>query len=186
MRFFSIFFVLATLLPCLGAVVGCGSGGGGTGTSQEPLEAAIVTVEAQPETVDTGGRLLVEVVISEVHPDGIVLKLRYPSGLTYFSASAFLLVEREVIDITPDFNGASKVTGEEQLDYLVFFLPRSLFGFPGEGVVRLQLVADSAVADGAIEVDADIDDLTVSNRSEFSASTPRFTSEDSSSVTVEG
>jgi hypothetical protein len=51
--------------------------------------------------------------------------------------------------------------------------------------VQFQLVGKSAVTDGLVEVDADVDDTNVDNETEFSVSTPEFLAEDQQTITVQ-
>lgn len=123
---------------------------------------------------------MVTVRISDVHTNGIVLKLRYPSGLRYVTASSLLTINDSEGDATPRINDGSGNT-----TYLVFFFSQAAFG-DNEGVLTLELEGVSSISDGEIEVDADVDDPKIDNANEFSIDAPEFAAEDSATIDVVG
>lgn len=161
-------------------LVGCGGGGGGS--DRIPF-AAFVNLQVSPENIDTGNRMLVRVDIQEVHPDGVIIKVRYPRGLDYFRGTSLLRAGGKVIDVDPTVNSRSRVTDEE-LDYLVFFFPRSLFDLNGLGTLLFELSAISAVETGLIEIDADINNRQVDDDNEFDLKNPDFSPDDTVDITV--
>lgn len=166
--------LLSTLV--LFACSSCGSGGGG---GDDFIGAANLSVRTSPSTIDTGDRTQVTIDVRDVHENGILLKVRIPAGLAYVPSSAFLVLNDDEIDIGPDKNVA-----DNNRRYLVFFLDDSEFDEDGAGVVKFQLVGNDSVADGEIEVDADVNDPLVNDNNEFDIEAPEFGAEDSTGITV--
>jgi hypothetical protein len=167
------------------ALLGCGGGGG----SDDPafVGAANVTIRGTPSTIDSGDRALVQAEVSEVHENGISLKFRFAESLRYVPESALLLINNKEIELAPTVN---KVSEEENLVYLVFYLKRSQFTKPGQkyqgegGEVRIQLEGLKALDEGKIEIDADVDDPAESNSVEFSLDDPEFVAADETYIRV--
>lgn len=155
---------------------GCG-GGGGDGDSF--IGAANLSVRTSPSTIDTGDRTQVTIDVSDVHENGILLKVRIPAALAYVPASAFLIVDDNDIDIGPDKNVA-----DNNRRFLVFFLDQNDFDDNGSGKVQFQLVGNDSVSDGEIEVDADVNDPLVNDDNEFDVTSPEFGAEDATDITV--
>ncbi|MEY4669657.1 MAG: hypothetical protein RL518_2356 [Pseudomonadota bacterium] len=168
------------------AMVGCGGGGGDD--SSDFSGAANVSMSLNPSSLDSGDRTLVRVEVSDVHENGIALKFRYPEGLVYVSNSGTLVIDEKETSIKPRVNA---VTSDEESVYLVFYLPQKLFRRAGQeysgegGTVELQLVGKSAVQDGLVEVDADVDDPGIADTLEFNISKPEFLAEDQQSISVQ-
>lgn len=163
-------------LLCL-PLQGCGGGGGGGG--DDFIGAANITLEAKPGKIDTGDRTLVTIQIRDIHPNGILLKVRMPKGLAYVPNTSFLNVGDNQVDVGPDKN----VTKDSKT-FLVFFLDPSDFNPEDSGELTFQLVGNEAVTEGLIEVDADVNDPLVNDDNEFSANTPEFGAEDSVDIEV--
>ncbi len=167
------------------SVVGCGGGGGDD--SSDFSGAATVSLKLTPSQLDSGDRTLVSVEVGDVHPNGIALKFRYPDGLVYVPKSSVLIVDEDGSRISPRVNVASTDGGST---YLVYYLPQKLFRrakeiYSGEpGTVQFQLVGKSAVTDGLVEVDADVDDANVDNATEFNVAIPEFLAEDQQTISV--
>ena len=177
-RFFR-FLPKVALLLLLTQASGCGGGGGGGG--DDFIGAAQVTIRASPSKIDTGDRMLVSVDISEVNENGIALKLKFPDGLTYVPSSSSLVIADQSIDISPTVN-----QGKFNSVYLVYYLKKGIFGKDNRGTVELFLEGASAVVDGSLGVDADVDDPLIDNSVEFDPNNPDFVAEDSVDVNVEG
>jgi hypothetical protein len=166
--------------------MGCGGGGGSD--SSDFSGAATVSLNLTPSVLDSGDRTQITIDVGDVHPNGIALKFRYPSGLVYVPKSAMIIVNEKETTITPRVNVTST---DGEFVYLVFFLPQKLFRRPKEtytgepGTIQFQLVGKSYVKDGLVEVDADVDDPSVNDNTEFNVSTPEFLAEDQQSITVE-
>jgi hypothetical protein len=184
-RTLSLMSVLCSLAT---ALAGCGGGGGG-GSSDEGdfVGAANVSIHTTPGRIDTGDRTETSIELSNVHENGIALKIRYPEGLRYVPGSAFLLIDKKEIDISPTVNATAK--GENET-FLVFYLSQSQFKRSGQkytgqsGTVVLQLEGQDSVVDGEIEVDPDVDDPAEDNSTEFNIDTPEFVAEDSAAISV--
>lgn len=167
------------------SLVGCGGGGGDDSSGFSG--AANVSMSVTPSELDSGDRALVRVEVSEVHENGILLKFRYSQGLVYVPNSGTVIIDEDETPIKPRFNVVNK---DEESVYLVFFLPQKLFRRSGEeytgesGTVEIQLVGKSAVREGLIEVDADVDDPGIADTLEFNVSKPEFLAEDQRSITV--
>ena len=168
-RLLSVVFVLT--------LCACGGGGGGGGESSA-IPAAL-SLDTSPSAINTGDYVAVTVDISEVNERGILLKLRYPSGLTYVRDSAELTTDEGAAAFPP---GTTAVA--DTYKYLVFFISQATVAQGAEARLTLFLAGTAAVESGAIEVDADIDDPLVPNEQEFKVSNPEFSAEDSSAVVV--
>ena len=162
-------------LACILAIADCGGGGGG----DDFIGAAQVSISAAPTQIDTGDRTLIKVNISEVHENGIALKLRFPTGLFYVLNSSFVTVNGADVNTGPAVS-----TGAGNYNYLVFYFPQSVFGRDSQGDLTVQLEGNSEVIDGRVEVDADVDDPLIDNAVEFDPDNPEFEAEDSVSVQV--
>lgn len=180
-----LFTTLLMVSLAASSLVGCGGGGGDDSSSFSG--AANVSISVTPSELDSGDRALVRVEVNEVHENGILLKLRYSQGLVYVPNSGTVIIDQDETPIKPRFNVVNK---DEESVYLVFFLPQKLFRRPGEeysgesGTVEVQLVGKSAIRDGLIEVDADVDDPGIADSQEFNVSKPEFLAEDQQSITV--
>ncbi len=168
------------------AALGCGGGGGGGGTD-EFVGAARVSVRCSPKKIDSGDRTQVSVTLSQVHENGIAVKVRFPIGLKYVPSSSFLVVGERELDVSPTINATSEA---EEMNYVVFYLTQGQFSrtsqeYAGEaGTLLLQLEGRKTIIDGEIEVDPDVDDPAEDNSTEFDISSPEFISEASASISV--
>lgn len=176
-----------SLLPLLTfALASCGGGGGGGGEG-DFVGAARVSISSSPREIDSGDRTLVSIRLSDVHENGIAVKIRYPSGLRYVPSTSFLMVGERELDVSPSVNATDE---KEDLTYLVFYLSQSQFRrssqrYNGEnGVLTVQLEGRDTVVEGEIEVDPDVDDPAEDNAIEFDLTSPEFVSEASSSISV--
>jgi hypothetical protein len=179
--FLYVFLLVATITS---TAIGCGGGGGGGG---EFVGAANVSVRCTPKKIDSGDRTQVRIELSNVHENGIAVKIRYPSGLRYVPSSSFLMINERELDASPTVNSTSD---KEDLTYLVFYLSQSQFRrsnqeYSGEsGTLLVQLEGRDTVVDGEIEVDPDVDDPAEDNSVEFDIASPEFISEASASISV--
>ena len=175
-----------SLFAALSSLISCGGGGGGTG-EPDYSGSADASVQSTPSKIDTGDSTEVSIEVSNVNPNGIALKIRYPNGLQYVPSSAKLLTEDKEVDLTPTFHLAAP---SEPRMYLVFYLKQRSFRPAGQqytgqtGTVVLQLVGMGAVDGGEIEVDPDVDDRSVDNAVEFNVNLPQFVPESSAGITV--
>lgn len=168
------------------ATWGCG-GGGGSGDSDSFFGAANVEVRTSPSRIDSGDRTQVRIELSDVHENGIAVKIRFPSGLRYVPGSSFLMVESKEIDVDPTIIQSAEA---EDLSYVVTYLSQNQFRranqeYNGEsGTLLLQLEGRKAVVNGEVEVDPDVDDPSEDNSVEFDISNPEFVAESSASIEV--
>lgn len=179
-------FAYSVLVAAALLVSACGGGGGGGGSF---AGAARITLRASPNSIDTGDRTQVSINISDVIDSGVVLKIRYPNKLSYAPNTARLKVDSEDVytNLEPNF-------AQERNDskYLVFMLPRDLFGdFSQDEEIRsepatltLQLVGNARLRDGRIEADADVNDLQVPDNEEFDINNPKFEAESEATIEV--
>jgi hypothetical protein len=169
------------------AAIGCGGGGGGGGGADEFVGAARVSVRCSPKNIDSGDRTQVSITLSQVHENGIAVKVRFPVGLKYVFSSSFLKVGERELDVSPAVNATSET---EEMNYVVFYLTQAQFGrasqeYAGEaGTLLIQLEGRKTVTDGEIEVDPDVDDPAEDNSTEFDITSPEFISEASASISV--
>ena len=175
---FSLFLANLTVACSVISLCGCGGGGGG---GDEFIGAAEASISASPQRIDSGDRALVRCDVGNVHPEGIMLKFRYPVGLKYVPASSYLSVDNQVSALTPAVN---KEGGN--FIYLVFFFSQTQFGQDNFGSVSFELEGASEVKDGRIAVDADVEDPEIDNANEFSPRNPEFEPEDDVKIEVVG
>lgn len=157
----------------------CGVGGGGGGDDDSFDGAAKVSLDVDPNEIDSGDQLTVSVNIHDIHSDGIMLKIRVPTGLTYIVDTTTLEVSGEVFDWDPTTRKS-----DANYNYVVYFLDRDIFGRDDRGKLSVKFLGAGAVTDGKVEVDPDINNLQVTDTREFDVSNPRFSAEDEESVTV--
>lgn len=151
----------------------CGGGGGGSSGQ------AVVNVSAEPSKLDAGDITTVSIEVYDVQDGGVVLKIRTPVGLDYVNDSGFLAVDGVSLNLDPDFYKT-----DDTYNYLVYFLGRNLFGEDNFGLLTVNYQGTGAVAAGTIDVDADANDPSVPDSSEFSADAPNFSAQDSQKVVV--
>jgi hypothetical protein len=167
--------LLTLSLAALG-LCSCGGGGG----SDSFVGAGRVMISSSPSHVDVGDRTLVTVDLSDINDDGVILKVRFPAALTYVKNTAFLEVDDLEKDIGPDIN-----IDTDNVVFLVFFFRRSEFAEQNQGTLSFQLEGVTAVQDGEISVDIDVDDALIDNAVEFDPENPEFQVEDATGIRVE-
>ena len=184
-------FLRTTFLSCLMTLCLTSCGGGGGGNNSTFVGAADVSLTVSPNSIDSHDRTQVKVRITNVIDTGILLKVRYPSKLSYAVNTAKLQLdsEQDGRQVDPSFNGPS---GSKT--YLVFFLSRSSFGDVSSGsgsetvsepaTLTFELIGDGRLADGLIEVDADVNDPTIPDSTEFNVSDPQFEPQSDASIEV--
>ena len=169
------FLILLALVLLASQLCSCGGGGGGDSF----VGAAKVSLSVDPNKIDTADQSEVRMMLSHVHPEGILLKLKFPVGLEYVRDSAILKVDGSEDPISPSVNKK-----KDNDRYLVFFLSQDQFGQDAEGEVRLQLTAVDPVAAGMVEVDPDVNDPRVRDSKEFDIDAPEFVAEDAEDIQV--
>ncbi|NMC62000.1 MAG: hypothetical protein GYA55_02405, partial [SAR324 cluster bacterium] len=146
-------------------------GGGNGGGSSDYKAAAETVISVVPGSIDPGDRSLVSVRIWDVHPDGILLKVRFPLGLSYVKNSG----QFEIHSVREIKNPIENVSDSENT-YLVFFFSGSTFGDNGKdtGTLKFEIQATKASIEGEVEVDPVIRDLSVPADEQFDISNPLF------------
>lgn len=175
--FVSLIPTVCFFTVCL--LTGCGGGGGGG--DSDFIGAAQVEISASPANIDTGDRMLVTVDINDVNESGIALKFKFPDGLSYVPSSSSLVIKDQSIDISPTIN-----LKENNSVYMVYYLKNNLFGSDNRGSVQFFLEGVSAVVEGKLGVDADVDNPLIDNSVEFDPKDPNFVAESYVEVNVEG
>jgi hypothetical protein len=153
----------------------CGSSGGGDFFAG----AGFATIDTSPKVIDTGNRMQVRSEIGNTHPEGVMLKYRYPDALSYVADTAELRVDGNTKKIAPSIDIDM---GNEM--FLVFFFKQRDFGKDNYGLLTFELRANSALSTGKIEVDLDVDDILIENEIEFDLDNPEFTAIDSVNIRV--
>ncbi len=145
------------------------------------VASAIVTSKAEPNTIDTGDRSRLTIDISEVHENGILLKVRFGKALAYVPSSSSLYMEgsQSKESITPFIT-----TESSEFTYLVYFLSKSQFGAQNKGKIQFELKAIKAGNVVSVEVDPDVDDPDISNDVEFTVKEPNFSPDSISYITI--
>lgn len=169
--------------------IGCGGGGGG---SDAFVGAARVSMTIAPSTIDSHDRARVTIEIENVIDTGIILKIRYSDKLLYADNTAKLFLEGDTDgkQLTPAFNGA-----DGNKTYLVFFLARSQFGDVSSNgssedpstpaTLTFELIGQSKLVDGTVEVDPDVNDPTIPDSTEFDVNNPQFEAEADAGLSVQ-
>jgi predicted small secreted protein len=170
----AVIFLL--LVASFSFLTACGGSGGGDDTY---AGAARVHITASPTKIDSGDRTKVSIDVSEVHENGIALKVRYPEGLSYVVDSAILEVNQREIDLAPAVN--ETIDGDV---YLVIYITQSMIDEGEQGTIVIELEGYDKVNDGRIAVDPDVDDPLVANATEFNAEDPQFDEEDGVDIQV--
>ena len=170
--------LICAMTTSLSLLLGCGSGGGGGG-NDEFVGAAQVRVQASPAQIDTGDRTEVQITISNLHKNGIALKIRLPKGLEYVTSSSFIEVNNSDTDVSPVVN---QTKGSDI--YLVYYISPDQISEKEDGTLFFELEGRDSVEDGLIEIDPDVDDPTVENTTEFNIDEPEFGAEDAASIQV--
>jgi hypothetical protein len=118
--------------------------------------------------------------VSNLHPDGILLKFRYPKQLSYVDGTAVLRVNDSKAEITPIDN---VVAGS--VSYLVFHLTQANIGPDSDGTIAFELKAERGNVDGSIDVDPTIVDTSQPVTSQFNPDNPEFGAKDSAGISID-
>lgn len=154
------------ILICLSA---CGSGGGG---DPDPLSTkpADVTLSISSGNILVGDRLAVRSELTDIHPNGIVLKWRVPRSMVRVTNSEFLTLPGDnIVELTPYFDDDK---GDDR--YIVYVFPSSTFDEERRARIDFQLQATKPVDDALVELDVDIYDTTKSANQQFDIDKPLF------------
>lgn len=161
-------------IPVLMALPGCGMGGGGGGGGATDGNPASVSLNVSPGRIDSGDRTRVSIVIRDFIPeqnDGVIVKIRFPSGLSY--------VARSAISYRNDDKNGVPVTANlwpaDEANYLVIFWQIPSETAKARREISLLLEGSYEVENGVIEVDLDREDSLIPNDQEFDVENPQFT-----------
>ncbi len=161
------------------SLTGCGVGGGGGG-GKDPLQAALVTIDADPAAIKIGDRTLVTVEMQNIDSNGVFLKLRYSKDLAYIVDTAFLEVADESVDVGP----VEGPVENPNYTYLTFYFPSESFGDEDYGKLTFQLRATAVNDQAEAQVDVDLLDPGADPRDAFDEKAPLFGAEDSTEVEI--
>lgn len=146
----------------------CGGGGGGGAPEGSP---SAVSISLNPDRIDSGDRLTVRVQLTDIRAsevNGIVIKLRYPTGLDVIESSSLTSVSGdESVPIDPEgFRG-------DPNDFLLFFLDTARVDLNNrQAWIEFDLEGTEAIENGRVGVDVDAADAD--NRESFDINDPRF------------
>ena len=145
------------------------------------VASAIVTAKSKPSIIDTGDRTQINIYTSQVHNNGILLKVRFEKALQFVPDTSYVVVKDQNMKekITPLFNDDDK-----KYTYLVFFLSPSQFGQDNDGKVVFELKGIKSQKNNTVEVDPDVDDPSIPNDQEFDVKKPEFSPDSVSYVTI--
>jgi hypothetical protein len=177
---FSKWLLLGMMLFALG-ISSCGSGGSDDNTDSDFLGAARVSLSISPGKVDTGDRIQVNIEMSDIHPDGILLKVKYTTALRFVPESAKFIANNKNNATSPLFD----LDNDDDEHFLVFVVRQNSFGTPKQGRLNFELQGVEETERAAIEIDPDVDNPLIANADEFNIEEPEFTAEDNSSVEVQ-
>ena len=170
----------ALLASTVLAYSGCGGGGvGATNDDGEFSGGKVGGFEVRPTRIDSGDRMSIRAEINDVNQSGVIVKFRYPAGLTYIRSTARLESAGDTVEIAP---AVSATVGA--VKYLVFDFAAESFGRDRRGRISLQLEGVSLVRTGTIAIDADYNDPNRRIGEEFTAESPRFDPARSQSIEV--
>lgn len=165
-------------------LTGCGGGGGGDSSDSSDngpfVGAANVSMELTPRRLDPGDRAQLKIEVSEVHENGILLKIRHPAGLRYVPESAILTTGKSQ---ETEVNPLADVDGTRSQRYLVFCLDNDAL-IQNRGELMLELRGIDQTEEGTIEVDPDVKATNTVASCQFSVEEPEFNVEESLEVTV--
>jgi hypothetical protein len=133
-------------------------------------------------SVDSGDLCRARVEIYDPNPNGVVLKIRFPTTVRYSRNSAVLFPnEYDERPISPSFEATY-----EGFRYLVFFLSNDEIRYGDFSSLELNLKASQADPDALISVDIDNNDPNIPDSQEFDDKRPQFSSVDESELEIRG
>jgi hypothetical protein len=171
-------FQKAFIIATMSLLYACGGGGGG-GSSEN--YAGDVFLDLESDHIDSGDLNKISIEVTDINPEGSVLKIRMSRSLRYVKSSAVMFPDREEeMRVSP-----SEEASTDYERYLVFFLsPEDALG--GDYIsLNFTVKAVSGDEDGYIEVDLDNNDPSVSDSQEFKVSAPKFTAKQHRSIFIE-
>lgn len=154
---------------------------GHDGDDNDFVASAIIDTKVRPTIIDTGDRTQVTIETSQIHEQGVLLKVRFEKTLKYVPESSYIAVRQDDMkeNVTPILDES-----DERYTYLVFFLSRAQFGQDNEGKVIFELKGIKSQKNATVEVDPDVDDPGIPNDQEFNVINPEFSPDTVSYVTI--
>lgn len=151
------------------ALSACGSGGGG---APDPLSTkpADVSLSISSGSILVGDRVRVKSDLSDIHPNGIVLKWRIPKSMVRVTNTEFLtLPKNQTIELAPFLD-----TEKGNYRYIIYIFPKLTFDNERSAKIEFQLRGTKPVDDALIELDVDIYDTTKAENKQFDIKNPMF------------
>ncbi len=175
------FKVASLFAVCIASffLITCGGGGGG---SDFPA-AAEVKIHVRPNKIDPGDHLLATILVWNVRPEGILLKIRYPENIAYVENSGRFAINGEVYGLMP-----ALIESDGTNVYLIYSFNQSDFGEHGQdqATITLELEAMNGGVDGKVEVDPFVREPGKSVEEQFDIANPLFGPKDGDVVKVSG
>ncbi len=162
-------------------IAGCGGGGGGGGKGGNPAD---VSMRVFPDSIDSGDRIEVTLNLSNIDffdQEYVVVKLRYPSGLSYVQDSTILKTNNAKENFTSQFFSLERNADEST--YLVTTLTEANLKGATNIEISTFLEGMLPIESGIVAVDVDHSDP---ERVRFDISNPQFTSLKEKRVKVSG
>ena len=174
------FFITCT--TCASVGVGCGGiGGGGGGGSGQPNAPGSIFMNLERDVIDVGNLSQVYIEANDINENGVLLKLHYPSSLTYSKRSAVLFPGEDKEEYIFPYTEAT--SGNDR--YLVFFFnPSKRIGDDIRLALNLKAIQKDESA--YIEVGLSNNDPNVHDSEEFSVNRPFFAPLDREDIYVRG
>lgn len=163
-------------------VLGCGGSGGSSDSKNTPIiDPGDVAVSVTPTSVTPGDRILVRIYLSNVNPDGIILKIRTPASIKYYNDSGALLINNSKVDINPTFYQIDKAS---KYNYLVYFFPIESFDSHNQGEIQVQYLATAALNVAQIAADVKFQDPNIDPTKQFDIDNPLFSAKAYQNISV--
>lgn len=162
--------LLATATWSLIAVGAACGGGGGGGGPQSSNDRGDVSLSLETSSVDSGDLFSARVEIYNPNPNGVILKIRFPTTVRYSRNSAVIFPnEHDERSISPSFEATS-----EGFRYLVFLLSNDEIRYGDYSALELTLKASLPDSDALISVDIDNNDPNIPDNKEFDPKRSQF------------
>jgi hypothetical protein len=181
----STFFKILLFATMTGSIVilgaACGGGGGGGGP-QSSNDRGDISLSLETSAVDSGDLFSARVEIYNPNPNGVILKIRFPTTIRYSRNSAVLFPnEEDERPISPSFE-----TMDEEFRYLVFILSNDEIRFGDYSALELNLKASLPDSSAFVSVDIDNNDPNIPDAREFDEKRPQFYAVDEVEIEIRG
>lgn len=174
--------VASLIAVCIASLLLITCGGGGGGGSDFPA-AAQVKINVRPNDIDPGDHTLVTILVWDVRPEGILLKIRYPENIAYVENSGRFSINGEVYGLVP-----ALIESDGTYVYLLYSFNQSDFGESGQdqATITLELEAENGGVDGKVEVDPFLREPGKTVEEQFDIGNPLFGAKDADVIKVSG